>query len=262
MLEEFKEIAIVVIFLISLGSGLYPLLKREKARASGGFPLGEAFAAGVFLALSLTLMMPAAAGLWSEAFPGVDYPLHTIIIVLAFLILLFIEHWSERLDTNQEEGAVEEGDSPVIAIIMTVMIAIPSFLLGVALGVEESVSSVLMIFIAVVVHKGSASFAIALGLVRSRLAFPVSSVIFGAFTLMTPLGILFGEDIHHHLRGREMVLIKAVVLSLASGTFLFMSAMHGFRKNPLIVSCSNAAGFAALLAGVVLTALVRLALGG
>lgn len=58
MLEEFKEIAMVVIFLISVGSGFYPLLKREKARAGGGFPLGEAFAAGVFLALSLTLMLP------------------------------------------------------------------------------------------------------------------------------------------------------------------------------------------------------------
>ncbi|MCH8029343.1 MAG: ZIP family metal transporter [Candidatus Dadabacteria bacterium] len=262
MLEEFKHIAIVVIFLISVGSGFYPLLKREKARAGGGFPLGEAFGAGVFLALSLTLMLPAAAGLYAKAFHGVDYPLASAVVILAFLTLLFIEHWSERLDTHREAGAVEEGDSPVIAIIMTVMIAIPSFLLGVALGVGESAASVLTIFIAVVVHKGSASFAIALNLVRSRLADAQAYAIFIAFALMTPLGILLGEDIHQYLAGREMVVIKAIVLSLASGTFLFMSTMHGLRRSPLIEGCSRADGFAAMLTGVVLTALVRYVLGG
>lgn len=261
MLDEFKEIAIVVILLVSLTGGAFPLLKKDKARSKKGVPLAEAFSVGVFLALSLTLMLPASSELWSKALPAINYPLESVIMILAFMILLSLEHVGDLMSKGQSVQADEDRTSPAIAIIMTVMIAIPSFLLGVELGVEESVSSILMIFIAVIVHKGSASFAIALNLVRSTLTNKQTYVIFGLFALMTPTGVLFGEYIHHHLAGREMIIIKAIILSLAAGTFLFMSTLHDFQNNPMIKSCNNVKGFSAMMAGVILTAFVRYVLG-
>lgn len=266
MLVEIKWFAVAAILLVALAGGYWPLARRHMARQPGGFPLGQAFAAGVFLALALFMMFPAALHLFAVAFPAIHYPLAALGALAAFLGLLLLEHrHAEEEDAAREATGRTTGEvelsSPEFPIIMTVMIAIPSFLLGAALGVGDDTGSVVMILVAILAHKGTAAFALALNLVRSTLSPGLVYGVFALFVIATPLGIGVGEEIEEHLLGPGVILAKAVILSLASGTFLYLATVHGLRHSAMIRSCATHKGFAAFIFGLALTALARAFLG-
>jgi solute carrier family 39 (zinc transporter), member 1/2/3 len=271
----FETFSIAAILAVTLAGGYLPLFRPEQARSTRGFPLGQAFAAGVFLALSLTLMLPSGMHLLPKALPTAHYPLAPLLAALAFLVLLFVEHTTGRAHGRAHDHA--HGDEcqpttspgstgstsptgPAIPVIMTIMIAIPSFLLGTALGASSTLPAE-VILLAILAHKGSAGFALALKMVRSTMARWQVFGLYLLFACSTPLGIVVGEDIHHLLTGQSLWLFKGVVLSLAAGVFLFMAALHDLHRSPLIADCRTMKGFMCLLAGFGLTALVRLLMG-
>lgn len=256
MTTLFQWFSVFVILLVSLAGGYAPLFRGGDVEGDGEFPLGEAFATGVFLALSLTIMLPAGFSLFQASFPRVHYPVASVIAITTFLILLSIEHYLEHLRRREE---TRHADSPVFPIIMTIMIAIPSFFLGVALGVS-ALPSAAFVLVAILAHKGSAGFALALKLSRSSMSKAKSIGFYCLFACSTPTGIIFGEDLHDFLSGREIIAVKAVVLSLAAGVFLYMSTLHELRNSPLIERCCTKRGFLVLIVGFVLTALVRMLL--
>ena len=255
----FQWISFAGILICALIGGYYPLIKREEARSVKGFPAGESFTTGVFLALALLIMLPNGFHLFGKAFPSVNFPLASLISVIVFLTLLSIEQAVENTKKQIKDNKIKETPA-IIPIIMTVMIAIPSFLMGTALGISEAYSAV-FIFVAVIVHKGSAGFGLALKLVRSTLARPLTFIFYSLFAISTPLGILLGADLHNHLNGEIMIVTKAFILSIASGLFLYMSTLHELKHSALIVHCGEKRGFAIMLVGFIITALVRLVLG-
>ncbi|MFC1570356.1 ZIP family metal transporter [Candidatus Omnitrophota bacterium] len=258
-MNTFHWIALFCIFFAGLAGGYYPFVKHAQARTKEGFPGGQAFASGVFLALSLVIMLPSGTHLFEQAFPGTDYPFSATVAIAAFLVLLALEHVMAHL--RAREGIEDEGISgPVLPVIMIVMIAIPSFFLGTALGLSGTTAAV-FIFIAIIVHKGSAGFGLALNLVRSTISRGRAIMIYSFFLFSTPVGILVGSDVHEFLSGSEMVIVKAFILSMASGVFLYMGTLHGLRHTPLVENCNCKRNFLLMLLGLVITALVRLALG-
>ena len=258
MLTAFQLFSLVSILAVTAVGGWLPLTRPDRARDPGGFPLGKAFASGVFLALSLTLMLPSGFHLLGKAFPHSPLPLAPVIAACVFLVLLFMEHREEELGAK---GQRQDGlTSPAIPLIMTVMIAIPSFLLGTALAVSETIQAV-MIFLAIVAHKGTAGFALAIKMVRSRLSRTHIIVLYCLFACSTPFGIIVGQESRGFLSGHEMLSVKGVILSAASGVFLYMSTMHGLRDNPLIVQCRHHKGFIAMAVGFALTVGVRFLIG-
>jgi hypothetical protein len=70
----------------------------------------------------------------------------------------------------------------------------------------------------------------------------------GLGTLEFPLGEAFTAGVF-------------IVLGMAAGTFLFMATLHEFQRAPMITRCSTRRGFAVMLAGFLLTALVRYLIG-
>lgn len=249
----------VCIFAAALAGGGAPFVKRREALSDQGFPLGEAFAVGVFLALALIIMLPAGLHLVGKAWPGWDYPIAALIAASAFIGLLLVEHYSQHLRPRPGPGAMQR-TSPAIPVIMTIMIAAPSFFLGAALGISSGASA-WMIFIAILAHKSSAGFALALKMVRSDLRWGLALALFGLFALSTPLGILVGDDLQHILTGPRAAPVKGVILSLAAGTFLYMGTLHEMRHAPLIKDCAKVKGFLSMLSGFGLTALVRWLMG-
>lgn len=234
-----------------------PLFRPEKARQARGFPSGQAFAAGVFLGLSLTIMLPAGFALLGKGLPHVNFPLAPLIAALMFVILLAFDHVADRMRPQDgRELTLAPGAFPVF---MTVMIAIPSFLLGTALGASGKTAA-LMILVAVMAHKGTAAFALALNMVRSKLTRPETFLTFSLFAFATPVGIIAGGDVRQYLNGQAMLVIKGIIMSLAAGTFLYMSTLHELRHTPLIVDCHTRKGYLLMLTGFVITALVRLIL--
>lgn len=259
MLTGFQWLSLACILAVTLAGGYLPLVRRERARAARGFPMGQAFSAGVFLALSLTLMLPGGLKLLGKATGGWNFPLGALIAGAAFLLLLSLEHIVGHLrgEAGQDQAALSP---PAIPIIMTIMIALPSFLLGTALGVSESNQAV-MIAVAIMIHKGSAAFALGLKMVRSTMAPAAVWLLFALFALATPAGILVGQDFHRLLAGQALWIIKGAILSLASGVFLYMSTLHDLKNTPLIVDCRTLRGFAWTSAGFILTVIVRLLIG-
>lgn len=249
-------------FFLILGAailgGIYPLIRREAARKVDGFPNGEAFTAGVFLALSLVVMMPATLHLFDKVMITVThFPWATLIAIAAFLALLAIEHMAEHAKRRTGEVLLSP---PAIPIIMTVMIVIPSFMLGTALGISET-ESALFILIAVLAHKSSAGFGLALNIVRSTMTRTRGILLYAVFAFATPLGILAGVDARELLSGDAVVIVKAITLALASGVFLYLATVHEFRNAPFIHHCATVKGFVLMLTGLLLTIGVRVILG-
>jgi zinc transporter ZupT len=262
MLTTFQWIGLLSILAATFAGGFLPLMRRSKAGVRRGMALGEAFTAGVFLALALTLMLPSASHLLDKAFPGVDYPIASGVAIGAFLLLLGIGHMSQHIQEarGDPEGAESALSPPVIPLIMTAMIAVPSFFLGAAFGVSPTDTAIL-IFVAIMIHKSSAAFALALKMVRSTLTRPQVWLTFCLFAFSTPLGILVGADVHRFLGSEAMTVVKGIILALAAGTFLFMATLHEFRHAPMIIGVRERTGFAVMLAGLIVTAFVKFLIG-
>lgn len=254
LMSGFIWITVIAIIVTGLAGGYYPLFKRTTTHAFQGLPLGESFAAGIFLSVGLIHMLPNAAKLFEATIPQVKYPLASLIAVLTFLLLLMIEHLAMSLSHQHVDN--HETTTSII-YLMTIMLAVHSFLMGVALGVETSFAAALVIFIAILAHKASASFALSVNLSKSNLSNAFAISLFTLFLIMTPLGIIVGASIHQTLSGNTSDLVQAVFFSLASGTFLYMSTLHGLKNNPMIEHCCNMKEFTAMLMGFAIMAAVR-----
>lgn len=258
MLTWFDWLAMVIILGVTFGGGYMPLTNPERARRSDGFPGGQSFASGVFLALCMLIMLPGSFGLLGKAFPDFHYPLASAIAIVMFILLLRLEHWAVHV--QERDHGISGLSSPVFPIVMTAMIAIPSFFLGAALGVSD-MPAALMIFFAIIIHKGTAAFALALKMVRSTMTRNQTLLLFICFACSTPLGILVGGDVHAYITGPGAWPIKGVILAMAAGTFLYMATLHDLHHSPLITDCGKSRGFMLMLVGFAVTALVRVLIG-
>jgi len=268
-IEPLKWASVAIIFLAAAAGGAVPLFSKKDLRPGKGFPLGEAFASGVFLALSMLIMLPSAHAQLSKTAGIPPYPWAFLIATIAFLALLEFEHFLTHVKGRMtgtstghaDESLPNERTDAIVPVLLTVLIGVPSFFLGAALGVSQDLFSIILILVAVLAHKSTAGFALALKMMQSTLTQPKVIALFLAFALSTPLGIVVGEDVAALLGTSAMVMAKSLVLAMAAGVFLYMSTLHEMRHSPLITTCSGKAGFLALVAGFVITAFVRVLLG-
>ena len=262
MLTPIQIVYLITILLSAIAGGFLPLLYPNKVKQSDGFPRGEAFASGVFLALSMLMMLPSSFSVFRQALPDVEYPIASIIAVSAFVTLLAIEHLTGQVVNERAADVDASGDEPapaIIPLLLTGMIAAPSFFLGVALGVSDGAQANL-IFIAIILHKGTAGFALALNMVRSTLSHRQAIILFLTFAAMTPLGLLLG-GITRELQPDWLPIFKAFILAMGSGTFLYMATLHELKRAPMIQYCRNSNCFFFMLGGFIITALVRWIMG-
>lgn len=85
---EFKILAVVVIFLIGISSGLFPLRFAVSKGDQLLFSIGNSLAGGIFLGAGLLHLLPDGI----EFLSGVsDYPLAMLIAASSLSVLLFLE---------------------------------------------------------------------------------------------------------------------------------------------------------------------------
>lgn len=104
-------------------------------------------------------------------------------------------------------------------------------------------------------HKGAASFALGLELVRSAMPKIKQWQLF-FFVVMFPIAVGLGQAVNHMTDAHSLV--EASFSAVAAGTFLFFGTLHGLAASPLISRCCNAKEFAAAVAGFVLMAVVAI----
>jgi zinc transporter 1/2/3 len=259
MLTGLNALYLAIIFAVAIAGAYYPFAWPERVRLPGEMRLGEAFSSGVFLALSLTMMLPSSSHIFRHELPDIDYPVASAVAIVAFLVLLAFEHISSQVVSRDEMGIESGRFQAATVVLMTIMIIIPSFFLGATLGISDR-SSAFLIFIAIILHKGTAAFALALAMARSTLTRSQSLTLFAIFAVSTPLGIIVGNSIHEYVAG-DSVIVKGCALALGAGVFLYMGTMHELKHASLIQNCCTRSGFIALLCGLAITALVRLMVG-
>ena len=99
------------------------------------------------------MLLPASFHIFQEELPELNYPIGSVIAILAFLGLLAMEHMTMH-SIERERIKLKNGRLPArIPLVMTTMIALPSFFLGTTLGMSDSTQAT-FIFIAIILHKG------------------------------------------------------------------------------------------------------------
>jgi zinc transporter 1/2/3 len=210
------------------------------------YPWAESLTSGIFLGAALLHMLPDAAKEFARV--GYEYPIPFLIMALSFLFFLLLEHVSVALSHSAKILLSS------IVFITALMLSIHSLLEGTALGVTLNLSTIIIIGIAILVHKGAESFALSSRLNKSHLPLRMSVLVFSFFALMTPLGIFLGTWV------TEAAVVNPlwtpIFSALAAGTFLYIGTLHGLERSSLITHCCNMKEFTFMLAGFTLMAVV------
>ena len=246
--NSLKLIMVGVVVLVSLATGRPALIAGGSDRAKPALGFGEAFAAGIFLGAGLIHMLGDSQSAFDAA--RIDYPFAMVICGSVMLLLLWIEHWANH---GME---VPSGNSKLLPLTAVAMLSIHSLLMGAAFGVSTSVALTMVIFIAVLAHKGSASFALGLELGRSTFSKRAAWRLFLIFVLMFPLGALVGQALSTASEAHP--LIEASISAIAAGTFLFFGTLHGLASTPMINRCCNQREFIAAVGGFAVMAVVAI----
>ena len=218
---HFKIIAIVVIFAVGLSSGLLPLRVELSEKNRVFFSVGNSFAGGIFLGVGLLHMLPDGLLLLSGAS---KYPLALLLCGISLGVLLFLEkvlfiqHELHDLDRINRS-------SSMYPYLLAVVLSIHSFIAGVALGIETTIFATIVIFIAIIAHKGSAALALGISMRKAGFMKPLHLKVVALFTIMTPSGIIIGSILSNIFSDSISRELEGVFDSLAAGTFLYVSVL-------------------------------------
>ena len=237
-----------IVVLVSLATGRPALRTKASDLHKPALGFGEAFAAGIFLGAGLIHMLGDAQSAFDAA--NVNYPFAMVTCGAVMLLLLWIEHLANQRSENPA------GNKKLVAFSAVLMLSIHSLLMGAAFGISTSVALTIVIFIAVLAHKGSASFALGLELSRSKFSTSSAMYLFLIFVAMFPLGVLLGQSVSGASEAHPLV--EASISAVAAGTFLFFGTLHGLATSPMIVRCCNRREFVGAVAGFIVMAVVAI----
>jgi zinc transporter 1/2/3 len=247
---ELKLGLMALILVCAWTGGLVPL-RKASSPSSRFLSLGNAFSAGIFLGIGLIHMLGDASGQWSVAL-GFHYPMALLLAGVAFLSLLWFEHvalqgglhhavhapggviedFNATASTGTQTAAADESHIPMSTLYpyaLVVALSIHSLIAGITMGAQNSLSNVLLIFVAIATHKSTAGFALGVSLARNAVPRGRALRLIGLFSVMTPIGIIIGLLVTNALDGRDQIIFQAVFLSLAAGSFIYIAAFDILR---------------------------------
>jgi len=218
---EFKIIAVVVIFLVGLSSGLFPLRFAVSKGDQLLFSLGNSLAGGIFLGAGLLHLLPDGIEFLSGA---TDYPLAMLLAAGSLGILLFLEKviFIESDAHNLEDIGTSSDFQPYL---LALILSIHSFIAGAALGIEKTILASIILFVAIIAHKGGAAFALGISMVRGGVIKRRHIKVILLFSIMTPIGIFVGSGLSRAFGSSTGQVLEGVFDSLAAGTFIYVAVL-------------------------------------
>lgn len=249
-LVAFQILSATIIFLVALIAGLLPsqvLMRHEK-----GLAIGDAWASGVFLGAAFLHMLPDAAEGFLKA--NIHYPFIYAICLAGFLFLGILERVALNLTPF-----VKKDRSHITGILLLIILSIHSIIEGGAIGINVTISIAMTIFIAVLAHKGAASFALAMNLHRSPIKHKTVIAMIVFFSLMTPLGIFLAALVVDYTQAPAELLLEAIFNAFAAGTFLYIGVRHLMEKQfAEYTHIDGATEYLAIIAGILVMAIVAI----
>lgn len=245
----YKTIAGVLIFITSLAAVIYPIKVRACPKHHPLLELGDAFASGIFLGAALFHMLPDAVSGFATILPDIHYPVAELFCASGFLVLLFLERLAQCVPQLKDTKAF-------MPYMIALILIIHSLIEGGVLGINSTLATAFVIFVAILVHKSSESFALAIVLNRSQITLNKMLVIVGVFSLMTPLGIVLGSTMAALLQYKSGQLWTAGFNAFGAGTFLYMSTLHHINHHERMHEAENLREFLFLFIGLAVMALL------
>lgn len=238
----YKIIAGLLIFLATLLSIIYPIKQRKLPRHNTALELADALASGIFLGTALFHMLPDAIAGFSSLKNNLNYPVAELICALGFFLLLFLERLSYFIGPKNHANA--------LSYMVVLILIVHSLIEGAVLGINPTFATALVIFIAIIAHKSSESFALAVILNRSDLSLKKILQLILLFSLMKPFGIAFGTLLTRSLKNEDWLI--AGFNAFAAGTFLYMSTLHHINHHHKEDEKEGLGELGALFAGLVI----------
>lgn len=222
----FKLAAAAMLLLASLISGLGPVRIWLNKPNHSSIPIAEAFAGGIFLGAALFHMLPEAQAAFSKVLRSDAFPYANLICAIGFATLLLLQKLTAAL-TKRHSPTQQIS----IAYVLLTVLSIHALSEGLALGINSVYANAVIIFIAIIVHKTSESFALAASLSRSKFNFKHSVIAFTVFSFVTPIGVVLGGLTNYEFQSTTATLLEAVFNSFAAGTFLYIATLHNLHHH-------------------------------
>lgn len=208
---------VVLIFACALIGGLLPIFTKKEGQLGWLLPYGEFFARGIFLGVALIHLLPDAVANFSAAHPESEYPVILALCAASVFAIQFIEQAAANLLQRLNISRAH-----LIAYWLMLLLSIHSLIEGLAVGFSETVAGLFILTAAIIVHKSSEAFALAISLRKSSLNRVAMVKFVVLFALMTPLGILIGSLLLNNLHGSLGETVDALFSAIAAGTFLYI----------------------------------------
>ena len=218
-----KVVAGLVILGIGVLGGIIPLIVAKHHTSRRFFSLGNALAGGIFLGVGFMHLLPEANEVLSEL---IDYPLAPLLAAAGVALLLWIDRVlfeTARGSTTDESG--EHKHKPIYPYVLLAALSIHSLVAGIALGLEPEIAASVLVMFGILLHKGSASFALMVSAHSSGMERKSLHTLLAIFVVMTPLGILLGTLASGMLEGEAAELSEGIFNAVAAGTFIYIAIL-------------------------------------
>lgn len=217
----FKLLSIILIIIAAFIGGLIPLRSKNKDSKSKALLMGNSFAGGVFLGAGFLHMLPDAIDNFTQLNLETDYPFAPLIAAIGFIFVLALE----KVVAVKPESEIVNKDSR-FPIILFIVLSIHSIIAGMSLGLESTFISGIVIFIAIIAHKGSAAYALSVNMLGKQIESKIIKKSIAYLSIMTPIGVIIGGIIDNIESSMISVWFEAIFDSLAAGTFIYIAIME------------------------------------
>jgi len=126
------------------------------------------------------------------------------------------EHHAHFLEVNG-------GTNPLMPYILIAVLSLHSVIAGIAVGIQEDLTSAVPIFVALISHKWIEAFALGVSLLRANKPVFLFFKFLAVFSSMGPLGLVIGSTLYVFLEGDAGTVITALLTATASGTFIYVA---------------------------------------
>ena len=124
----------------------------------------------------------------------------------------------KEMNLINEEDKNDKEKNTLTPYILLMALSLHGIFEGIALGVLNSNSEVIILFIAIIAHKWAESFALGISFYNAGIQNKIFIKMLTIFSFFTPVGILIGMYF-----SKSGLLVEGIMLSISSGTFIYVS---------------------------------------